>query len=207
MDNNYQNNFQENSQGSFQSDMNTQMPQPEPMGEPVQQKPKKKMPVWATRCILGVLICAIAFGGGYAGASLAYQNVDRVVVERVQAPAEGGGSTAAAASMTAVEIAAKTDPSVVAIMTEQMTTNNFWFGQQVSSGAGSGVIISEDGYIITCDHVIEGADTIKVQLSDGNVYDASVVGQYPENDIAVIKIDAAGLTPAAIADSSAVVQG
>ena len=207
MDNNYQNNFQENSQGSFQNDTNTNAPMPQEPVDQSQQKPKQKMPVWVTRCILGVLICAIAFGGGYAGASLAYRNVDRVVVERVQDPADGSGSTAAAASMTAVEIAAKTEPSVVAIMTERMTTSNFWFGQQVSSGAGSGVIISEDGYIITCDHVIEGADTIKVQLSDGNVYDASLVGQYPENDIAVIKIDATGLAPAAIADSSAVVQG
>lgn len=88
-----------------------------------------------------------------------------------------------------------------------MTTSNFWFGSQVESGAGSGVIISEDGYILTCDHVIEGADTIKVQLSDGTIYDATLVGAYPENDIAVVKIEATGLTAAEIADSSQVVQG
>lgn len=210
MDNNYQNNNQNNMENNMQpTPPYVQQPEPD-NGQhtpDLSAKPKKKMPVWATRCILGVLICAIAFGGGYAGASIAYQNVDRVVIERVSAPAEGGGSTSAGTALTSQEIAAKTEPSVVAIMTERMTTNNFWFGQQVSSGAGSGVIISEDGYIITCAHVIEGADTIKVQLSDGNVYDAELVGSYVENDIAVIKIEASGLTPAAIADSSAVVQG
>lgn len=212
MDNNYQNNYQNtNTENTIpqqetppyvqQPDLNNQN------GPDLSAKPKKKMPVWATRCILGVLICAIAFGGGYAGAAMAYQNVERVVVERVTAPAESGSSVSTGTALTSQEVAAKTEPSVVAIMTERMTTNNFWFGQQVSSGAGSGVIISEDGYIITCAHVIEGADTIKVQLSDGNVYDAELIGSYVENDIAVIKIEADGLTPATIADSSTVVQG
>ncbi len=216
MDNNYQNNYQNNFQSPNPENTPPQQdipPYAQQMNQNFQNdsglsaKPKKKKPVWVTRCILGVLICAIAFGGGYAGASLAYQNVDRIVVERVSAPAESGGSVPAGTSLTSEEVAAKVEPTVVAIMTEQMTTSNFWFGQQVSSGAGSGVIISEDGYIVTCDHVIEGADTVQVQLSDGSVYDAEVVGQYVENDIAVIKIDATGLTPAMIADSDAVVQG
>jgi serine protease Do len=232
MDNNYQNNeqnqqensyqsgyqdgYQSSYSGSEQSAASEQQPaymqqQPENNGPEI--KKKKKMPVWATRCILGVLICAIAFGGGYAGASLAYQNVDRVVVERVTTTttADSGSSTTIAAStdstLSSIEVAAKTEPSVVAIMTEQMTTSSFWYGQQVSSGAGSGIVISEDGYILTCDHVIAGADTIQVQLSDDSVYDAEVIGEYTENDIAVIKIDATGLTPAVIADSDTVVQG
>lgn len=173
------------------------------------QPPKKKRNMrWLGGCLFAVLIAALAVGGGYLGSSLAYQQVDRVVVQRVETT-EGGSTSAAAedGALTSAEIAAKTEPSVVAITTERMTTSNFWFGSQVESGAGSGVIISEDGYILTCDHVIEGADTIKVQLSDGTVYDATLVGAYPQNDIAVVKIEATGLTAAEIADSSQVVQG
>lgn len=233
MDNNYQNNmntptnnesqqnaapqagaftqqYQANGQntGSAQNDPQGAPVNGAPETEPKQPKPKKKMPLWLTRTIFAVVIAALAVGGGYTGASLAYQKVDRVVVERVTT--SDSASTSAATtdgSLTAVDIAAKTEPSVVSITTERMTTSSYWFGSQVESGAGSGVVISEDGYILTCDHVIEGADTVKVQLSDGTVYDGTVVGQYPENDIAVVKIDATGLTAAEIADSDQVIQG
>ena len=183
-------------------------PDGNPIPEPAPKKPRKKMPLWLSRAIFAVLIAALAVGGGYLGTSLAYQQVDRVVVQRVETAAETGGEPAAEeGALNAKQIAQQCEPSVVAIVTERMTTNNFWYGTQVSGGAGSGVIISEDGYILTCDHVIEGADTIQVQASDGTVYDAEVVGQYPQNDIAVIKIDATGLSAAKIADSDAVVQG
>lgn len=232
MDNNYQNNnFQQNEnqnqnqqqgQGfvmqpapgasdNQQNQQNTQPPEgtPTPENAPAPKKPHKKMPLWLSRTIFAVLIAALAVGGGYAGASLAYQQVDRVVVERVEAnPSDTSGETTSEdGTMSAEQIASQCEPSVVAIVTERMTTSNFWYGNQVSSGAGSGVIISEDGYILTCDHVIEGADTIQVQTSDGTVYDAELVGKYPQNDIAVIKIDATGLDAATIADSDAAVQG
>ena len=175
---------------------------------PPQQPKKKKNMRWLGSCLFAVLIAALAVGGGYLGSTLAYQQVDRIVVQRVETTENGSTSAASEdGALTSAEIAAKTEPSVVAITTERMTTSNFWFGSQVESGAGSGVIISEDGYILTCDHVIEGADTIKVQLSDGTIYDATLVGAYPENDIAVVKIEATGLTAAEIADSSQVVQG
>ena len=175
--------------------------------QPKQPKFKKNLR-WLGAAVFAVLVAALAVGGGYLGSTLAYQQVDRVVVQRVETTADGSTSAAAEdGALTSAEIAAKTEPSVVAITTERMTTSNFWFGTQVESGAGSGVIISEDGYILTCDHVIEGADTIKVQLSDGTIYDGTLVGAYPENDIAVVKIEATGLTPAEIADSSQVVQG
>ena len=182
---------------------------PAPENAPAPKKPRKKMPLWLNRTIFAVLIAALAVGGGYAGTSLAYQQVDRVVVQRVETQTgdASSGETTSGTALSAEQVAAQCEPSVVAIVTERMTTSNFWYGTQVSSGAGSGVIISEDGYILTCDHVIEGADTVQVQTSDGTVYDATVVGQYPENDIAVIKIDATGLSAATIADSDSVVQG
>ena len=71
----------------------------------------------------------------------------------------------------------------------------------VTSGSGSGVIISEDGYIVTCNHVVEDADKIYVYLNDGTSYEASLIGRDILNDIAVIKIEATNLTFARFGDS------
>ena len=81
------------------------------------------------------------------------------------------------------------------------TTTNSW-GQPVSAAAaGSGFVITNDGYILTNYHVIDGAQSIKVAFVDGTTYDAVLVGGEEENDIAVLKIDATGLTPVIIGDS------
>ena len=101
----------------------------------------------------------------------------------------------------AVEVAKTISPTVVSITTEKMTVNNFWFGPKISSGAGSGVIISEDGYILTCAHVISGANSIQVTTSDGVVYTATVVGSYEDGDIAVLKIEGEGMQTAVLGDS------
>lgn len=94
--------------------------------------------------------------------------------------------------------------SVVEITTDFLSSyGNF---QYVSSGAGSGVIVSEDGYIVTNNHVIVSenkvADTIKIRLTDGTEYEASLVGRDEDSDIALLKIDATGLDHAIFGDSS-----
>jgi len=68
-------------------------------------------------------------------------------------------------------------------------------------GEGSGVVVSEDGYILTNDHVVENADKIVVRFKDGRSYDGEIKGTDPESDIAVVKIKARGLTPAKLGDS------
>jgi serine protease Do len=68
-------------------------------------------------------------------------------------------------------------------------------------GEGSGVVISEDGYILTNDHVVDNADKIVVRFKDGRTYDGEIKGTDPESDIAVVKIKASGLTPARLGDS------
>jgi S1-C subfamily serine protease len=74
---------------------------------------------------------------------------------------------------------------------------------QVISGAGSGFIVSDDGYVLTNNHVVEGASTITVTFSDGTTEDATVVGTDPTHDVAVLKIgDIHGATPLALADTS-----
>lgn len=94
-----------------------------------------------------------------------------------------------------VNAAAKASPSVVAITTESVTYGGY-YGNYVSEGAGSGVIYSEDGYVITNNHVIEGADSVRVTLVNGDTYDAEVIGADPMTDIAVVKIKATGLCAA-----------
>lgn len=69
-------------------------------------------------------------------------------------------------------------------------------------GLGSGVILTEDGFILTNNHVVEGADSIKVALNpEGKEYDAKVVGRDPKSDLAVIKVDADGLPAIPVGDS------
>ncbi|MBR2546745.1 MAG: trypsin-like peptidase domain-containing protein [Eubacterium sp.] len=104
-------------------------------------------------------------------------------------------------SLSFKSIIQKTQDSVVSITTESVT-NDIWMQNYVTQGAGSGVIIQSDGYIITCEHVIEGARKITVTTRDGKEYDAQIIGADPANDIAVIKIDATGLQAATYGDSS-----
>ena len=102
--------------------------------------------------------------------------------------------------LTAPEIYASFVGSTVGITTEVVTTNSW--GQPVSAAAaGSGFVITNDGYILTNYHVIDGAQSIKVAFVDGTTYDAVLVGGEEENDIAVLKIDTTGLTPVIIGDS------
>ncbi len=104
------------------------------------------------------------------------------------------------------EIIARNANSVVAIETESVSTDS-WLGQYVTQGAGSGVIYSEDGYIITNNHVISGASSIKVTLYDGTELDASLVATDSQTDVAVIKVNKTGLTPVSFGEMSSVSVG
>ena len=79
--------------------------------------------------------------------------------------------------------------------------------EPVQSGLGSGVIISEDGYIVTNNHVVDGADKLEVLLNDNSSYDAKIIGTDEATDLALIKIDAKGLSPITFGDSEAVKVG
>lgn len=117
--------------------------------------------------------------------------------------------TASAAAWTVIDLADIVDgaaPSVVEVFTETKQVGS-WFQEYVTEGAGSGVVLSEDGYIVTNHHVIDGANTIKVRLSDGQTYTAALTGTDERTDLAVLKINASGLTAAAPADSAAVRAG
>ncbi|QQR87036.1 MAG: Do family serine endopeptidase [Flavobacteriales bacterium] len=112
------------------------------------------------------------------------------------------GTTMAAPDFTGA--AERTVNAVVHVTTETMVTQrdpfaDFFWGyrapvqQRPVQGAGSGVIISDDGYIVTNNHVIEGADKIQVHLNDKRMMEARIIGRDPSTDIALLKVDASGL--------------
>lgn len=76
--------------------------------------------------------------------------------------------------------------------------------EPVQSGLGSGVIISEDGYIVTNNHVVDGADKLEVLFNDNSSYDAKIIGTDEASDLALIKVDAKNLTPITFGDSETV---
>ncbi len=102
--------------------------------------------------------------------------------------------------MTASEVYEKNVDSTVGITTSISTTNYFGY-KTTAAASGSGFILSEDGYILTNHHVIEGANSITVTAYDGTTYDAELIGSDESNDIAVLKIDANGLTPVVLGTS------
>ena len=101
--------------------------------------------------------------------------------------------------MTAAEVYAANVNSTVGITTS--VTTNFWGFQTTSAASGSGFILTEDGYVLTNYHVIESSNSISVTLYDGKSYDAALIGYDESSDIAVLKIDADGLTPVVLGDS------
>ena len=101
--------------------------------------------------------------------------------------------------MTAAEVYAANVNSTVGITTS--VTTNFWGFQTTSAASGSGFILTGDGYVLTNYHVIESSNSISVTLYDGKSYDAVLIGYDESSDIAVLKIDAEGLTPVVLGDS------
>lgn len=118
-------------------------------------------------------------------------------------------TTTKAGALTAQEIAKKVIPSVVCIQNYQVSQS---LNLQRKSGSdetavsptseGSGIIISSDGYIVTNAHVVSGADSLKVILSDGKSHEAKLIGSDTVTDLAVVKIEATGLTVAELGSSS-----
>lgn len=171
--------------------------------------PQKRSKRWIAFLIIGCLLTVAVLGAG--GIALGRQ---------IAKPTESSSSTEnppkiqtenktpvlSSESLSMTQVAAKCMPSVVAITTETLSTSYF-LPQLVSTGAGSGVIITEDGYILTNNHVIDGAAQISVKLSDGATYTASLVAADEQTDLALIKVDATGLTPATFGDSSALAVG
>lgn len=179
-------------------------------------KPKKQNRA-AFGIIVVVLAFAVSFAGSYLGRTVGLPQQDGGgVTSSVSSENESNNDSSSAADkglasvvstttgdggMDVKSVAGIAADTVVEITTEQISTGSR-MQQLVMQGAGSGVIISEDGYIITNNHVIDGASKITVTLRDGTQYDAVLVGTDPKTDVAVVKIEAEGLTAAKLGTSS-----
>ena len=183
--------------------VHTEPPQPA-------KKPKKHNGKKIARSAVALaLAAAMGFAGGFVGAR--FGGSSKVIIQQVERSSSADSSTdstgtsisaTSSTGLTTAQVAEMVSPSVVVITTEQVVYSQWsWYGQnQVESGAGSGVIISSDGYILTCAHVVDGASNITVTIGDQD-YTATLVGEDTTSDVAVIKIDATGLTPATVGDS------
>ncbi|WP_241679437.1 S1C family serine protease [Holdemania massiliensis] len=174
--------------------------QPEP--DPVLKELAKQRKSMKRTMVTGFLCCGLLAGGiGFGGGLLANQmNNSSTTLYRSTGSKVEVQPVAAGSEMSVEQVAALNQQSVVEIKTEKVTNSSF-LQQYVQTGAGSGVIISEDGYLITNNHVIDGASTIQVRTSDGTTYDAVLVGTDSKTDVAVLKINASGLTPVTFGDS------
>lgn len=178
-----------------------------PAQQPRRKKEKSGMSKGAIALLL--VVCMLISGAAGFGGSLLAQNMnkqsysasgDTMVIHKVNTEAQVAG-TENLADKTTSEITAEVADTVVEITTEIMQTSSY-YGQYVAQGAGSGVIISDDGYILTNNHVIDGASSIKVTTRGGDTYDATLVGTDSKVDIALLKIDAKDLPTAVFGDSS-----
>lgn len=165
-----------------------------------------------------VSICILASGiFGYAGGYMSGQNsLVSNISERIALQKEdsyqtlsltGTDNTSESGNvMTVAQVAASVKQTVVEITTETVTTGGR-MGQFIREGAGSGVIVSSDGNIVTNYHVVSGAKKITVRLTDGTEYSAGLIGSDAKTDLAIIKIQASGLTSAILGDSSVMMVG
>lgn len=210
--------FDENMYSEPEKRTDSTMPGEQPQGFPEvpehqSEKPQKKKKGRAGAIIALALCCSLLGGILGAGGVILARNLGKAPVEdrrnSVSVMVESSRKTSqlqtaqvdTGKEMTAAEVYAANVHSTVGITTS--ITTNYWGFQTTSAASGSGFIITDDGYILTNHHVIEDSTSITVTMYDGSVYDAALIGYDQSNDIAVLKIEAAGLTPVVLGDSDA----
>lgn len=173
---------------------------------PSHSKPKEKK--YVTRgalaaCMIATMIISSILGAAIGGAFGRIVTTDGRQSRNDSELSQLDLGDATGSELTVAQIVDKNENAVVEIVVSG-TAQNMWGQMQLVQGAGSGVIVKDDGYIATNYHVIQGANKVEVTLHNGESYPARIVGSDPANDIAVIKIDAKDLTTATIGDSSTV---
>lgn len=195
-----------------------------PVHQPQKQlKPKKHGSKFGLKLLAVVLCCAITSAASLGVFVVMIQNgvinvqsseassnaaftISRVVNGDTSSDTSAS-SDGTVSAMSDQDIAAKLTPSVVCIQNYQVTQKYGFMQTDTSDSSvspaseGSGIIMSEDGYIITNAHVVEGATSLKVMTSDGETYEAQLIGSDTVTDLAVVKIDATGLTAAEFGSS------
>ncbi|MBR3973175.1 MAG: trypsin-like peptidase domain-containing protein [Oscillospiraceae bacterium] len=209
-------------QNSYQSQYDSSyMPPVEP---PKKKKKRSGSMVWKG-VVAGLLAVALVASGCGITAALVnnyWENRTEELVGQVQvqirdlqdqiianANASAGNSVSGTVQLleglTPGQVYARNVKSVVLISS---TVTESYFGQTASgTSSGSGFVLTEDGYVVTNHHVVEGASSISVTMSDGTVHPAQLVGSDSTNDVAVLKMDATGLQAVALGSSTDLIVG
>ncbi|MDP9474385.1 MAG: trypsin-like peptidase domain-containing protein [Actinomycetota bacterium] len=132
-------------------------------------------------------VAALLLGGCGAGEESQREDLPAAESAAAAQGEESGASEFSAQDWPVDEIAARVEPSVVQVNVEAIQETPL--GPQEGEGLGSGVIYREDGYIVTNNHVVEGADTVNVAFADGTTEGGEVVGTDPSTDLAVVRVD------------------
>lgn len=165
----------------------------------VGRKPKMKSGKYIAAVVILLLACFTAgLGGGYVALNMGARSADRAVVP-------DGNAVISQEEEDISAVASQAGPSVVSIITQGQGQTIFG-GTQSQQGAGTGIIISSDGYVLTNKHVVSNSQQLSVISSDGTAYDdVKVVGTDPLNDLAFLKINGVkDLKAATLGDSSSV---
>ncbi len=159
------------------------------------------------RIIITVIVLAIGVGGGVAGAYWYQRNhpYGDTVIKSIAASPKIIEANSNGVSIP--ELVSKYDPAVVSIDT-QSTSYSFFGGPVTQSGEGSGMILTSNGYILTNYHVVpQGSQNISVVLANQKSYSAQVIASDPTDDLALLKINATGLSTVSLGDSNSISVG
>lgn len=171
------------------------------MNQPTDGKQPRPSAMWRLKTIgITAIVTAALVGIGIFG--YWYTTTNHAALTPVTSVANDGNLTRTSTEDSITGVVDKVSPSVVSIVTN--TTRQTIFGAAEQQAAGTGIIISKDGYIMTNHHVVGTATKVQVVTTDGTTYDdVKVVGSDPLNDIAYLKIDGVNnLTPAEMGDSA-----
>jgi serine protease Do len=161
--------------------------------------------------IIGIVIAALIVFGGLGAAAVglltyvaSHTTNTNNITERQKVQNDGNKSVTQEEEDIA-NVVTKVSPSVVSIITSTQVKSPY-FGSQAEEGAGTGIIVGKDGYILTNKHVVDGANTVGVVLADGTKYDdVKVLGVDPLNDVAFLKIpDVSNLPAVELGDSTSI---
>lgn len=178
-----------------------------PQGPELEGKPVRKSRL-GLKIVILALVCALlggAAGGGavWAMTRTSSENESGISVSNRPATQVSVRSVDGKTQMSDAEVYAANVNSVVSIRTSSTAGYNFFNQPVKTASAGSGFVLSKDGYILTNYHVVKNAETVTVTTYSGDEYNASYIGGEEDYDIAVIKVEAEDLQPVTLGDSAA----
>ncbi len=169
------------------------------------EPPKKKGGISGKAVVAVALVCALIGGAVGGGAALLThhdsETEDNAVLEASESEEESSANDNSVIRSKTIDVTTNSTSTTmtpqdvyenyvnaVVLVYNQGTTSTYW-GQTESQSSGSGMIISKDGYVLTNNHVVEGAEKLTVMTTSGEEYDATVIGADEVNDVALLKID------------------